>query len=131
MQNPPGPPQSNPPAAASGVDKRTGALLSYLVVWITGIIFLFVGKNDPDVKYHAAQSVVVFGALTVLQILISIASNFLGILSILGLLVWLLEVILWLYSLYKAWTGNGARFEMPVVGGMARPYTEQLMNSVN
>ena len=70
-------------------------------------------------------------ASAILQILISIASNFLGVLSILGLLVWLLEVILWLYSLYKAWTGMGARFDMPVVGGMARPYVEQLMNSVN
>jgi uncharacterized membrane protein len=128
MQNPPGPPQ---PAASTGVDKRTGAFLSYLAIWVTGIIFLFVGKNDPDVKYHAAQSVVVFGSLTVLQIVISIASNFLGVIAILGFIVWVIEVILWLYCMYKAWTGGGARFEAPIVGSMARPYTEQLMNAVN
>ena len=138
MQNPPpgpppGNPPGNPPAASSGMNTRTGALLSYLLEWLTGIIFLFVGKGNPDIQYHAAQSVIWFGSLAVLNILINIVASFngLGVIGILGTLIALVSFLSWLYCLYKAWTGNGARFEMPVVGGMARPYTEQLMNAVN
>lgn len=132
MQNPPpGPPPGSQPVASSGIDKRTGSTLAYLVTWLTGIIFLFVGKNDPDVKYNAAQSVVLFGALQVLQILLNILSNFVGFFSLIALLVWLFYVIMWLVCLYKAWTGNGARFQVPFIGGVITPYAEQLANSVN
>src|SRR5918911_2717063 len=66
------PPGSYQSTAGSGIDKRTGAFLSYLLGWITGVIFLFVGKNDPDVKYHGAQSLVFFGGITVLNIILNI-----------------------------------------------------------
>ncbi|MGK8524970.1 DUF4870 domain-containing protein [Nocardia asteroides] len=49
---------SRPPANHSqpaGLDKKTSAILSYALGWLTGIIFLFVGKNDPDVRFHASQ----------------------------------------------------------------------------
>lgn len=134
MQNPPpGPPPGNPPAASSGINTRTGALLSYLLEWITGIIFLFVGKGNPDVKYHAAQSLVWFGSLTVLNLIVNIISSFngLGVIGIVGALISLVSFISWLYCLYKAWTGNGARFELPIVGGVVTPYAEQLANSIN
>ncbi|HEX6547762.1 MAG TPA: DUF4870 domain-containing protein [Candidatus Dormibacteraeota bacterium] len=140
MQNPPGPPpgpppgqpQSQPPATtAGGIDKRTGAFLSYLVGWLTGIIFLFVGKNDPDVKYHAAQSLVVFGSLQILQIVINIISGFVHVLGIIGLLIGLLSFVLWIVCLVKAWTGGGQRFEVPFIGGVTRPYVEQVMGMVS
>jgi uncharacterized membrane protein len=135
MQNPPGPPgqPAQPPAAAtSGMDKKTAALLAYLITWITGIIFLFVGKNDPDVKYHAAQSVVFFGGITVLQIAFNIVSsiNGLEVIGIVGTLLGLIHFIGWIYCLYKAWTGNGARFEIPVLGGVVTPWAEQLAAKV-
>ncbi len=128
MQNPPGPPAQPPAMASSGMDKKTASTLSYLVVWVTGIIFLFVGKDDPDVKYHAAQSVVFFGGLTVLQILINIVSNIggLGAIGIVASLIALVQFVGWIYCLYKAWTGHGARFAIPVVGGVVTPWAEQL-----
>ena len=134
MQNPPGPPgqpgqPGQPPAMAStGIDKKTGATLSYLLTWVTGIIFLFVGKNDPDVKYHAAQSVVFFGGITIIEILVGIVSN-IGPLGFLGWLNALLNLVMffgWIYCLYKAWTGNGARFEIPVIGSIVTPNAEML-----
>src|ERR1700716_2595364 len=90
MQNPPpgpppgGQPPSYPPPGgqqpgyeppgyqpATGIDKKTGAILSYLLWWITGIIFLFVGKNDPDVKFHAAQSTIFFGAIFIVDFILN------------------------------------------------------------
>src|SRR5437867_6180465 len=103
------PPPGTMPASQGGIDKKTGSWLSYLLGWITGLIMLFVGKNDPDVKYHAAQSIILFGSLSVLQIVISIVSNIgpLGFIGLLGLLVWLASFIYWIVMLVKAFQGNG------------------------
>ena len=95
MQNPPpgpppgGQPPSYPPPGgqqpgypppgyqqAGGIDKKTGAILSYALWWITGIIFLFVGKNDPDVKFHAAQSTIFFGGIFIIDFILNrVAAN--------------------------------------------------------
>ena len=37
----------------------------------------------------------------------------------------------WVYCLYKAWTGNGARFEIPVIGSIVTPNAEMLASRVN
>src|SRR5260370_7182574 len=61
---PPGQPtpmQGQPGQAAS--NSKTNVILAYLLWWVTGIIFLFVGKNDPDAKWNAAQSIVFLGGL--------------------------------------------------------------------
>jgi uncharacterized membrane protein len=132
MQNPPpGPPGGQPMASSSGVDKRTGSTLSYLLWWLTGIIFLFVGKSDPDVKYNAAQSIVLFGSVQILGIICNILAGFVGIFGLIGGLVYLIGFIYWLICLFKAWSGNGARFEVPIIGGVITPYAEQLANAVN
>jgi uncharacterized membrane protein len=149
MQNPPpgpppgGQPPSYPPpggqppsypTAAGGLDKRTGAFLSYLLGWITGLIFLFVAKNDPDVKYHAAQSVVFFGSLTVIEILVDIVTGIVHPLWFLGFLnffVSLFGFVMWIVCLVQAYSNNGARFQIPLVGSFVTPYAEQLAASVN
>ena len=72
---PPSPGQPAPmggtPAAAAG-NKKTYTILAYLVGWITGLIFLFVGKDDPDVKWNAANSVVFFGGLSIISFVIGL-----------------------------------------------------------
>ena len=155
MQNPPpgpppgGQPPSYPPPGgqqpgypppgyqpASGIDKKTGAILSYLLWWITGIIFLFVGKNDPDVKFHAAQSTIFFGSISIVGFILNRIASFtdLTLAAILGLisfLIWLFGVIIWVIALLRANSTGGARFTLPLVGGVVAPYAEQLANAVN
>lgn len=134
MQSPPpGPPPGPPaqPVASSGIDKRTGSTLAYLVIWLTGIVFLFVGKHDPDIKFNAAQSVVLFGSLQVLAILVNIVGSFVPFFGLLGVLIWLVEIVLWIFCLFSAWTSGGARVQVPVVGGVIAPYAEQLAAAVN
>src|SRR6202051_5226970 len=61
-------PMATAPAASSeGLAENVAGLLCYVLGWITGIIFILIDKR-PFVKFHAAQSIVVFGALTVLKI---------------------------------------------------------------
>jgi len=75
-----------------------------------------------------------FGGLQVLSIILSIVSGIVhlfGFISIVGYLVGLFAFIMWIVCLYKAWSGGGARFEIPLVGGVVTPYAEQIANSVN
>ena len=140
MQNPPpgpppgGEPPNYPPPAATGIDKKTGSILSYLLWWITGIIFLFVGKDDPDVKYHAAQSTVFFGSVTVASWILWIVGGFMGPLAFLfgalGFAVIVYGVVVWVMCLIQASNGGGARFPIPWVGGVVTPYAEQLANAI-
>lgn len=142
MQNPPpGPPPGGqppnypPPAAASGIDKKTGAILSYLLGWVTGVIFLFVGKDDPDVKFHAAQSTIFFGSLTVIFWVMRFVDAFLPFavalfFSFILFIVGVFAFVVWIMCLVRANSGGGARFEIPLVGGVITPYAEQLANAV-
>ena len=133
---PPGQPYGQPPQrSSSGMDSKTGSLVAYILQWLTGIIMLFVGKDDPNIKYHAAQSVVFFGGLTVLNILVRIVDAFLpsGIGFILGLVLFVFGIyqfIVWILCMVWAWTRNGERFQIPLLGGIVTPYAERLAGSV-
>ena len=43
----------------TGLSENVAGLLCYILGWITGLIFLLIDKR-PFVRFHAAQSIVVF-----------------------------------------------------------------------
>ena len=121
------------PATGAGMTENTAATLSYVLGWITGIIFFLIDKR-PYVRFHAAQSIVTFGGLHIIRIVLgmffgvgwmfgglshggydSLGSFGLAfaIFSILGLLTF----ILWIVCLIKAATGS--RFMLPIAGPIA------------
>jgi len=129
-------PYQPPYQSAGGVDKKTGAILSYVLGWVTGVIFLFVGKDDPDVKYHAAQSIVFFGGMTVVFWVLNFLGGIIDVGAI-NALIWLAKIVLsvftlviWVMCLVRANSYGGARFELPVVNNLVTPYAEQLANAV-
>src|ERR1035441_6467375 len=60
-----------PPAATAGagMSENTAATLSYVLGWLTGIIFFLIDKR-PYVRFHAAQSIVTFGGLHVIRLVL-------------------------------------------------------------
>ncbi|MGQ9498541.1 MAG: hypothetical protein ACUVSP_09715, partial [Desulfotomaculales bacterium] len=56
-----------PAATTSGLQKNVAGLLSYVLGWLTGIIF-FIIEKDPFVRFHAMQSILTFGGLTGISI---------------------------------------------------------------
>src|ERR1700677_163601 len=69
----PAAPVSTGTVAASptaGMDENVAGLLCYILGWVTGLIFFLIDKR-PFVRFHAAQSIVVFGGLTVIRIVLS------------------------------------------------------------
>jgi len=97
-----------------GIEQNVAGLLCYVAWWVTGLIFLLLEKDNKFVRFHAIQSIVVFGAITVIAIILS----FLGrIGSILGDIVWVLGVILWIVLMVKAYQGQ--MYKLPVAGDIA------------
>ncbi|MBP2189125.1 DUF4870 domain-containing protein [Nocardia goodfellowii] len=124
---------TNQPQSA-GLDKKTSAILSYALGWLTGIIFLFVGKNDPDVKFHASQSIIFFGSVSVVNIVLSIIGSLLGalgiIFSLIGFAVAVFAVVVWIMAMLQANKTGGVRAELPFIGSFVAPYADRLANSV-
>jgi uncharacterized membrane protein len=82
-------------------------------------------KKNTFVKFHAWQSIMTFGILTVVQIVIStlgtIALPFsFGLwtfVNVVGILVWLLTVGLWIALMVLAYSGK--MWKVPLVGDWA------------
>jgi uncharacterized membrane protein len=128
-QMPPPPPGQPAPtgAGAVGSNKKTYTILAYVLGWLGGLIFLFVGKDDPDVKWNAAQSLLIFGGLTVVIIIL----NFIPVVGqILGLVLWLVGFVYWVIFLIQSLQGTGQRIQAPAIGGFISPYVDQIANSV-
>ena len=130
-------PGSSPAQTATtgaGMSENTAACLSYVLGWLTGIIFFLIDKR-PYVRFHAAQSIVTFGGLHIIRILLAMVFGVswmfggyghwdtaawgsfgvgIALLSALGLLTF----VLWIVCMIKAATGSW--FELPVAGPIAR-----------
>ena len=99
---------------------KTPAWLTYLFGWVTGLIFLGVEKNDEDIRWHAANSISVFGAVTLAYVLLRILL-FIPVIRVLAIIV---QVILGIAT-FAAWivlminAGNGVRFRVPFLTDFA------------
>jgi uncharacterized membrane protein len=107
--------------SSNGLGENVAGLLCYAVGWVTGIIFLLIDKR-PFVKFHAAQSIVVFGALTVFRIglgmIISVGGLVgFGLWAAISLLIGLLSLVLWIFLMIKAY--QHVLFKVPVAAGIA------------
>lgn len=112
----------------TGLDENVAATLAYVLGWVTGIVMYFIESDNETVQFHAAQSVVVFGGVTVaamvlnfLQVMIQfgdIVGVILGpILGLVSLALWLGAVAVWIYLLVQTYQDNDPR--IPVAAGIA------------
>ena len=104
---------------STGLEPNIAGLLCYVVGWITGIIFLVLEKDNQFVRFHAIQSIVVFGAATVLGWIFAV-------IPVLRLFVpWLISVaafILWIILMVKAYQGQ--MYKLPIAGDIAESQTK-------
>jgi uncharacterized membrane protein len=118
--------------SSTGMQPNVAALLSYVLGWITGLIFFLIEKENKFIRFHAAQSLVVFGALTVLQIAIGIFSGIFAaihlyflipVFTLLYPLIGLAGLVLWILLMIKAYQGE--MFKLPIAGDMAEKMSEK------
>ncbi|MFA5629319.1 MAG: hypothetical protein WC958_03590 [Dehalococcoidales bacterium] len=99
---------------SSNIPQNVACMLCYALFWISGIIFLVLEKKDKEVNFHAIQSIVLFGGLTVLSLFFNWIP-YVG--SILNAIIGISMFILWIVLMVK--TYQGERFKVPVAGDIA------------
>jgi uncharacterized membrane protein len=104
---------------STGFDANVAAALSYLVGFVTGIIFLLVEKENRFVRFHAMQSTLLFVGIVLVDILLQIVP-LLGALLVVFIVI-PLSAFLWLFMMFKAYQGE--EFKLPLVGQMAADRT--------
>ncbi|MES0329321.1 MAG: DUF4870 domain-containing protein [Dehalococcoidales bacterium] len=103
---------------STGLQENVAALLCYVALWATGLIFILLETENKFVRYHAMQSIIVFGSLSVVTIIMTpIPIIGLGIASVAGLLA----IVLWIVLMVKAYQGE--KFMLPVVGELAEKWS--------
>lgn len=99
---------------STGLLPNIAGLLCYIGAWISGIIFFIIEQKNSWVRFHAAQSIITFGTITVAGIvfnLIPIVGHAIStIISIIGLLLWIVLMI-------KAYKGE--RYKLALFGDIA------------
>ena len=100
--------------STTGLEPNIAGLLCYLGGWITGIIFLIIEQKNKSVRFHALQSIVTFGALTVASALLSWIPFIGGFFSA---IIGILAFILWILLMVKAYQGE--LYKVPVAGQVA------------
>ena len=99
---------------STGMQPNLEALLCYLFGFITGLIFYLIEKENKFVRFHAMQSIVVFGSLFVVGLVVPFLP---GINLVLMPLLWAAEIVLWVVLMIKAYQGE--MFKLPVAGDIA------------
>jgi uncharacterized membrane protein len=108
-----------------GMQANVAAGLSYVLGWVTGLVFFLVEKQNRFVRFHAMQSILFFGGLTVLGVVLNFVWGFgipfisfvaLCINSLLGLVAF----IGWIVLLINGFQGK--YFKLPIIGDYAEKY---------
>jgi uncharacterized membrane protein len=105
--------------SSTGLPSRTAAALAYGGWWVTGLIVWFLERHDRFARFHAAQSVVTFGAIAALILFFGflaaaslsfMPSAFTALMGV-TIFTWVLGVALWTVSVWKA--ANGEDWRIP------------------
>ena len=157
MQNPP-PGQQNfgsapgtpPPTpgtsqtGGTGLDPKVAAAISY--IWIVGLIFYFIEKENKFIRFHAMQSILFGIANSVLMIVLMVVAVLMtfafgiggamvggGMGTLIQMLVWLIWLVFWLIAMLclvglilaavKAYQGK--KFKLPIIGNLAEKIVEK------
>jgi uncharacterized membrane protein len=101
------------PPASTGMAENVASGLSYVLTWLTGLIFFLVDKR-PEVRFHAVQSIA-FGVLWTLVGLIG--PRLPGPLDLIFSLLWLAFLIGWIVLMIQGFQGK--HFKLPLLGDFA------------
>ena len=99
---------------STGLEANVAGLLCYVLGWISGLVFILIEKENKFVRFHAMQSIIVFGVLSVASIVLRWIP-FLGLVIV--PLIGLLGLVLWIVLMVKAYQGE--KYKLPWAGNLA------------
>lgn len=102
----------------AGLDQSLAALLTYAMGFITGIIFIFVEKENRFVRFHAFQSAIFFTPAFIIYIILSVLLYYIPFIGgILSFLLWAGFAAIWILLMFKAYKGE--KYKLLFVGDIA------------
>ncbi|HKT37788.1 MAG TPA: hypothetical protein VJR48_05410 [Ktedonobacterales bacterium] len=99
-----------------GIDERWERVLAYALIWVSGLILLFVEHRNQTVRRHAMQSVIIFGSLGLIAWIAGLLSNIIVIGFFFGLIAWIVPIImfvLWILLMVMAYLKPNTLFVGP------------------
>jgi len=121
--------ENNYIAKSISLRENVAGLLSYLLLWVSGVIIFLLEKQNYFIRFHALQSIVFFGGATIIFLILAgidwiliitdawqIAwfSLVLYIIDFLAGLLLLVVLLAWITLMNKAYQGE--TFKLPVIG---------------
>ena len=101
------------PAAGSGMAENVASGLSYVLTWLTGLIFFLVDKR-PEVRFHAMQSIAYGVVWTLLAVVRPYMPGPIG--ALFGIVLFAFFVG-WIVLMIQGFQGK--HFKLPVIGDFA------------
>lgn len=110
------------------INSRFAAFLSYACLWLTGLLFLLFERKNRFVRFHAMQSLLFFGGVNVLYVLlISIMVNeipfLVGPAIFAFVIINIIAFVAWIVGMVGAIRGKYVK--LPFVGDLAERYVNR------
>jgi uncharacterized membrane protein len=125
------PGQSDARSTSTGLTPTAASVLAYLAGPFSGALMLFAEPSNPDVRFHAWQSIIALGGLglaVVASYMLAFAALFVSATGVSLLVrvstaIWLALLVVWAICLWKAVSGE--RWKLPLAG----EYAERMATS--
>ena len=102
---------------STGLAENVAGLLCYVLGWVSGLVFILIERENKFVRFHAMQSIIVFGAITVVGFVLGWVPV---IGAVIGGIIWVLGLVLWIVLMVKAY--QGTMYKLPLSGNMAEKW---------
>ncbi len=102
-----------------GLDENIAGLLCYVLGWVSGLAIFLLETENKFVRFHAVQSIVVFGIITVALIIFSWIPV---VRIVLSSIIWFIAFILWIVLMVRAY--QGVKYKLPWAGDFAEKRSE-------
>lgn len=103
-------------AKGTGLEPNVAGLLCYVAGWASGLVFLLLEPKDKFVRFHAIQSIVVFGAINLAYFIVFR----IPFIWVIGWVFWAFGVVLWIVLMIRAYQGQ--KIKMPIAGNFAEKH---------
>jgi uncharacterized membrane protein len=118
-------------ATSTGLSPIAASVLAYLAGPFSGALMLLAERSNPDVRFHAWQSIIALGGLGLAVLagfLLSFAALFVSATGVsllvrVSIAIWLALLVVWAICLWKAVSGE--RWKLPLAG----EYAERIATS--
>jgi uncharacterized membrane protein len=97
----------------TGLESNVAGLLCYVLGWVSGLVFFLIERKDKFVRFHAIQSMIVFGAINLAYFIVFRIPY----IWVIGWIFWAFGVVLWIVLMVRAYQGQKPK--MPIAGDIA------------